>query len=1375
MKGEAAKSKIARNILPGLNGRRWQFVLDARPPLAHVNLAEFVRDIARDSRHHKRFDPTMEGFMHAIMIRTITPGDQRTGTAGYDGNPTATSPLGRLLPTICLALAVFVLFPAKAAETGGYDGAKWSFLDAKQVLAAAGDITTAKYPDSDEATVDKKMVRVYRADGTGEAQDETFTKVLTEKGKRGNRDLGLFYMLPYFDVTVVKLEVFKPGGEVAVVDVAANSKDMIDDSQMSENIYDPNSKILKVNIPRVEPGDVVHSIVRTTMHRAIIPGEYSDVNVFEGTGLIRHMTYDVYEPADKPLKRIVIRDEVPGTVKHTTETLTDGASLQHWEATNVPRMFPEPDMPSDLLVLQRLLVSTTPDWQSISRWYYNVCRPHLDTVTPEMKKTIAELTADSKTDEDRIKAIFYHVAQKIRYMGLTPEKDRPGFEPHDVRLTFENKYGVCRDKAALLVSLLEGAGFKSYPVLVNVGTKRDKDVPSPDFNHAIVSVELKKGKYLLMDPTAENTKDLLPSYECDQSFLVCRPEGETILTSPIIPPEENMMTVKTTGSLDAGGSLHASSTIAFAGINDNAYREAFSRMKPDDKRHFFERALKRTMPGARLVSLKVLPEDVMDVSQPLRAELEFTAGGMTADGSGKAVVSLPWISKDMGVVNFVLAGTGLEKRKYPLRTGIACGIGEQISIKLGDGFTGSISMPHYSPIQDESISYVRRVELKDSTLTCNGEFKLRTVEFSPGQYLTLKRSLKALDYDERKAPVLAISSAAVAAGETSPAAADAKVDSNAEIIESHKEMVITDAHSSVLHGKYVKKILTYSGKKTEAEVKLGYNPSCEDIKLVSAVVTSKTGVRQTISTNEINVMDAGWNASAKRYTGGKILVANLPGVDLGSTIEVEYEITTKGKPYLSGFETFQTFDDLDRKDFLLKTPANVKVQSVITGPTGIVSEETNFSGAASVFHWEARNVRALPAESQLPPEWAFIAGVDFFAGDMKDYLSELNTTMLDRAAKNTKAADVARGLVANAKSRKEGIQAIRDYVAKSIRLAGPDFSDLPLSELSPADTTLGDGYGHMADRAILLHGMLSATGFKPEFVLASSLPPVAGITNLLLAFPLPQNFQAPLVRVVLDGTAYYLNDTDQYAQLGSTACDGRVAINLVTGSFETVTAAADCHDKTETDYTLSLANDGKTRVGITRQYYGANYNRKNRYFSELPPEERRRYHQEIVSSVAQGARPVGELTTTFNTYPGVEQFTVEVDNFSVVDGKYSYFDLPFSPSFFPGGTDTRTLPLFISHQSERKVRTEIDLPAGFQQVAIAPKSEDLDAPDGSGHVRITSSDAGGKRVIVHEFQTTPAIVSANDYPAMLKLESVLGRRGAKTFLLEGGDRNSALP
>jgi len=1259
----------------------------------------------------------------------------------------------------CVTVTLAAL-PALAASTNNYDGPKWDFLDAKEVLTDSAQITTEKYPDCDEATVEKKMVRVYRADGTGECQDETFTKVLTEKGKRGNRSLSLYYMLPYSTAEAIKLEVIKPNGNAVVVDIAANSKEMIDDSQMGMNIYDPNSKILRVNIPKVEIGDVVHSITRTTIERSVIPDEFADDNVFEGPGYIRHMSYEIYEPGDKPLKRVVLRDEVKGTIKHTTEVVSKGVKLHRWEVTDVPRMFDEPGMPSYEVVLQRLMVSTTPDWQTVSKWYWNVSKPHLDATTPEMKQKVDELTAGAKTEMDKIKAVFYHVAQKIRYMGLTPEKDRPGFEPHDVKLTFNNKYGVCRDKAALLVAMLKTAGFNAYPVLVNVGTKRDQDVPEPAFNHAIVGVELKKGEHILMDPTAENTKDLLPSYECDQSYLVCRPDGDILRTSPVAPPEENMMQIKTVATLSAAGTLEGRSELSFEGINDTEYRDMFSRMKPDDKLRFFEQNLKRTMPGARVKSMKLMPEEIQDVSVGLHAELEFIADGMTASGNGKSVVNLPWLGKGMGIANFILGGTGLEKRKYPLRTEIACGLNEEITVKLDDGFSGSVSMPTYPPIDDKTMSYHRKVELKGKTLACSRDLKLKTVEFSPKQYLELKQTLKGMDYDERKAPVLAISAAALAKADSKAESwADPAVESNARILESHKEFEIKDAHTETLKGRYVKQVLTYSGKKNEAEFKLGYNPACEDVKLVRAIVTSKTGQKQEIAANEVNVMDAGWNASAKRYTGGKI------GVDVGSTIEVEYEINTKNRAFLAGFETFQTFDDLEKKEVRVTAPMGVSIQSMLTGGQGIVTEQTNTVDQSQVFDWRAEHVKALPAESQLPPEWVYMAGVEFFAGDVKAYWKELNDILTDRSGKSAKAAELAKQL-SSGKNKQEAVKAIRDYVAKFIRAAGPSFTELPLSELSAADTTLADGYGHVADRAILLHAMLTAAGFQPEFVLASGLPPISGITNVATTFPLPQNFQMPLVRVSVNDETFYLNDTDQYAQLGSTPDDGRLAIVLSTQNFDVVHAARDCGDRTETVYSLSLGNDGKTRVGITCHYFGGSFNSKNRYFSELPPEERRRYHQELVSGVAQGARAIGDLTTRFDGYPGTEQYTVEVDNFSVVDGKYSYFDLPFTPSLFPMGADHRTLPLYIGHHGEHRIRTEIELPPRFRQIAIAPMSESFEAPDGGGKATITSTEDGGKRVITHDFETWPAIVSAKDYPEMLKLEAALGKKSSKTFLLE---------
>src|ERR1039457_4749484 len=271
------------------------------------------------------------------------------------------SRMGRGLVLAAVALAASLA----RGDTNRYAGGEWSLVNAKSVMAAAAEITPAKYPDCDAATVDQKSVRVYRADGTGECQDETFTKVLTEKGKRDNRTLTMSFMLPYWTVSVPTLEVIKPDGTVVPVDVAANSKESIDDSLMAENIYDPNMRILQVNIPSLDVGDVIHSVARETIERPPIAGEFDDENVFEGPGFIRHITYEVHASDDRPLKRIALRDEVPGTVAYSTQPGPDGTLIHRWEVNNVPRMFDEQSMPPYEEVLQRLFVSTMPDWAVI--------------------------------------------------------------------------------------------------------------------------------------------------------------------------------------------------------------------------------------------------------------------------------------------------------------------------------------------------------------------------------------------------------------------------------------------------------------------------------------------------------------------------------------------------------------------------------------------------------------------------------------------------------------------------------------------------------------------------------------------------------------------------------------------------------------------------------------------------------------------------------------------------------------------------------------------------------------------------------------------------------------------------------------------------
>jgi transglutaminase-like putative cysteine protease len=1272
------------------------------------------------------------------------------------------NPYRLIIPSTLLLLTASL--PA-LADAWQYTGPQWAPLDSAKVVASGSDITLAKYPDCDDAVVDENTVEQYKPDGTAGNQDEAFVKVLTEKGKRNRRTLTLGFLLPYFKVQVAKLEVIRPSGEVIPVDVAANSTVTIDDSQMEENIYDPNSKVMQVNIPDLEIGDIVHWITRTTTQRSIIPGEFADGNEFEAPGYIRHTTWEVYAPLEKPLKKIVLKDEIPGTVKYTTQPGPDHTMIHRWEVSNVPRMFDEPGMPPYENILQRALAGTTPDWASVSKWYWALSEPHLKATSPELEKTVAELTAGSKSDLDKAHALFYYVSQKVRYMGLTPEQDRPGFEPHDVCLTFAKQYGVCRDKAALLVAMLRAAGLKAYPVLVNVGSKKDPEVPDAGFNHAIVGIETSPGQYTLLDPTDEHARDFQPWYDGNQSFLVARPEGDILRTSSFKPPGENMMTIQTTGTLTAAGHLEANSELKFGGANDDVYRNALSDMKPDDQRRFFEHYLKEAIPGARLTALKMTPENMLDIATPIKADIAFTADDITATGRGTSVVTVPWIGGNMGLVNRILDGTGLDKRRYPMQTRIACGLSEQVSLKLGKGFGKVESLPACPPVEDDSVSYHQTYSDTDGMLNCSREFALKGVETQPSQYAQLKHTLKALQYDARKSPVLAVADDAPAKPDAAGGAgATPPVESNTIVLDSQKELDVTSAHSAVYHVKFSRRILTYAGKIGQAEIKIAFDPACQEAHFIHGVVISKTGQRQEISAGEMNLMDADWSASAKRYTGGKILVANLPGVDIGSTIEVEFEMVMKNVPFIGGFEPFQLPDDLQQKSFVLKAPAGLKIQQMVDGGIPLNPEQAAKDGQN--FRWSAKNIAALPAETNVPPDWVFKSGVSYFVGDYQAYLKDLESTLEDRSASRTQVTAMVTQLT-RGQDELTALKSIRDFVAKSIRLAGPSFTELPLNELSKADTTLTDGYGHAADHAILLHAMLSAAGFKPEFVLASDLPAMDGVQKIATSFPLPDSFDAPLVKVLADGVTYYLNDTDQYAQLGSTPHDDRLGVNLTSLAGEVIKATPDCQNKVETDYTLSFADDGGLRMGVTKHYFGTEYNDKNRYFSELRPEERKRYYQELISDIDQGARPVGDLKAQFNTYPGMEQFSVALDNYAVVDGKYLYFSLPFTPSLvqLPGG-DRRSLPLMLSGGESTTVRTQINLPVAFRDVLISPHSENLDAPAGGGKVRMTSASEGGKIILTDESQTSPALISPSDYPAMVKLESQLENKSSKVFLLE---------
>ncbi|MFP4028967.1 MAG: DUF3857 domain-containing protein [Candidatus Brocadiia bacterium] len=1260
------------------------------------------------------------------------------------------------------------------------------FLDQKKVIEAAKKVTGQKYPNAEDVLVDDHIRVRYFEDGTSRMWDDWYVKILTEKGRRERATLEMHFTIPYSlpeDIQVKKLEVIKPDGRIVKVDVKSQSRVMIDPSQRASNIYNPNSKVLVVNVASLEVGDLVHYFTYKRVRHPRVRNVWADMQIFEYTSPIKHYSYEVIGPSERPLRNIALKDPVGKTVTHSTRK--EGGLLHHrWEATDVPRMFREPNMPSLHRVVQRVLVSTAPDWESISKWYWEISSPHYE-VTPRIKKKVKALTDNAPTRKEKIRAIFNFVSQQVRYLGITKEDTAPGYEPHDVSDTFENLAGVCRDKAALLVVMLREAGFQAYPVLIHTGPRKDPDVPLPWFNHAIACVQKEDGEgYQLMDPTDETTRRLLPAYLNNCSYLVARPDGEELRVSPIIPATENLMHISTVGSIDAEGNLTATSTLRFDGQNDNGYRGYFARLKPVERRRYFSSIVKRVVPGAKLTGFELFPQKMQDTSRQLEATLKLEATEVPISDEEFSLLPIPLFGTNIGYAHFILrGGTGLETRKYPLKTDIACGVNERLEITLDPALGSMKSLPTYPEIDHDTIAWKASLDKKDNKIIGTSRFLLKAVEFTPKQYANLKNVLGTIEYNQRKMPVLQRT-----ANESPEDGADAVV------LEERVSYHLKDQHNWTETRSVRRKILTYAGKKHYSEVKLRYNEAWETLKLKNATVTTPDGTVKNIPENQINRMDASWVGSAPRFPKTKVLVASLPGVSVGSTIEYTVVKKNEGKPFFSAQESFRDFEPVLKKSLEIIAPSSMKLKTMQTGER-IKYDESTLSGPHVRRLWQVKNLDAIKRERYLPPLFTLGPTVFVSTGSWEKHAEYVTGILHQRARKIQKTVARAKELTAGKKALREKVIAIRDFIARNIRLAGPKIHEAPLAVLATPDKTLADGYGSSAERAVVFYVMLRQIGLKPQFVLVSQAPRAPDLWKPIRQIPHAAWFPGVLVRVEVDNKPIYLNDTGQYAALGATHYAGRPGLTQ-NGTIAAIEPPESFEDRSFTRYAMAVTKSGDAVIQKTRRFYGISHGNRKKHWAELAPEERNRQHQELISALSQSAEPKGKLRTHFKSYPGEELFAARWERFAVREGNFLYFRIPESfADLFHFMADERENPLYFARNRRHTLIFDIVLPSGWKHTRFAPPPIDWQSPSNLGRIKAqvklispleqkgdenipwvlleTTNTKEPRRTILrisYDVDLQPGIIDADRYDLLLDIMRRLKHLGSRTVCLTSDER-----
>ncbi len=602
-----------------------------------------------------------------------------------------------------------------------------------------------KYPHSHTLVLfDSTSVKVMDS-GLSYYTNHTLTKVLTPQGavQLLIQNFGYDPLTAY--VEVKKIRIFRTDGSIENIPL----ENIMDHTAPARAIY-WGAREKMVPVGRLEVGDVLECLTfkkgftyallyssegnsfscsagvqefQSEDEKYIPPmkGHFYDIVPFWSFTPILLKSYTVSLPQDKPIQYRVYNGELTSWVKFQNKR-----TLYHWHTTDIPAFKRESNMVAPSDVAPKLLLSTAPDWEAKSRWFYGVNEDYGSfEVTSEVKEKVDQLIEDCKTDMEKVDVLTHWVAEEIRYSGLSMGEGE-GYTLHTGEMTFRDRCGVCKDKAGMLVTMLRAAGLESYAAMTMAGSRIDR-IPADQFNHSVTVWKRGENDYVLLDPTwVPGVRELWSSAEQQQQYLLGIPEGADLMTTPISPPKNHYFRVKGESKLDKNSTLSGRIEITAEGQSDASIRRSLRR-GVWYQRHFIEQALYQLSPKIEIISLEY--NDPYDLSCPMNITVEYRIpnyGKITEHN----MIFTPLVAKHIfsGWTNSYLhMNLNPEERKYDFRTRCSKLIDFQETVKIPSGYKISYT-PEFAPVQGSAADF-----------SCKYEGKGRKLIFT--QTLSLKKRI----------------------------------------------------------------------------------------------------------------------------------------------------------------------------------------------------------------------------------------------------------------------------------------------------------------------------------------------------------------------------------------------------------------------------------------------------------------------------------------------------------------------------------------------------------------------------------------------------------------------------------------------------------
>jgi len=140
------------------------------------------------------------------------------------------------------------------------------------------------------------------------------------------------------------------------------------------------------------------------------------------------------------------------------------------------------------------------DWAAVAQWAVPLYQLPAQ-LGGELQAEVDRITREFSAPNDRLVAALRYVQQSIRYLGV--EVGAGSHAPNPPSIVMERRFGDCKDKTLLTLTLLNAMGIEARAALVNTKTRRgvlDQRASPGVFNHVLVRARLDGAEYWI-DPT----------------------------------------------------------------------------------------------------------------------------------------------------------------------------------------------------------------------------------------------------------------------------------------------------------------------------------------------------------------------------------------------------------------------------------------------------------------------------------------------------------------------------------------------------------------------------------------------------------------------------------------------------------------------------------------------------------------------------------------------------------------------------------------------------------------------------------------------------------------------------------------------------------